>query len=165
MIKSAEPEGEAFNLLVDVLLCRVSGPLRWECRVQLLILQIERNQLMLFRHLFRMLPLMHLWVFQVCLIGRRPRGRPRIGCRDSIFHVAWECLGIPRKSRRMWLGYRGTSGLCMLCVCLYCNSGSTDTQKWEYSNMQMSTPTFTSSKNLLGDYFQCSLHLIEINCS
>lgn len=48
-----------------------------------------------FRHLSRM-SYAHLpeEVFQACPMGRRPWDRPRIRWKESIFRLAWECLGI-----------------------------------------------------------------------
>ena len=81
--------------------------------VEPLLLRIERSQMRWLGHLVRM-PLGHLPgdVFRAHPIGRRPRGRPRTRWRDYVSRLAWERLGVPRKSWRKW-PWTGTSGfLC-----------------------------------------------------
>ncbi|KAI3354568.1 hypothetical protein L3Q82_019072 [Scortum barcoo] len=65
----------------------------------------ERSQLRWLGHLFRMPPgRLPREVFQACPTGRRPRGRPRTRWRDYVSRLAWERLGVPRKSWRKCLG-------------------------------------------------------------
>ncbi|KAI3359235.1 hypothetical protein L3Q82_002753 [Scortum barcoo] len=53
-------------------------------------------------------------VFQACPTGRRPRGRPRTRWRDYVSRLAWERLGIPRKSWRKCLGnHNGSTPLVL----------------------------------------------------
>ncbi|KAK3518448.1 hypothetical protein QTP70_000651 [Hemibagrus guttatus] len=91
-------------------LCRVAGHslrdrvrssvTREELGVELLLLHIERGQLRLLGHLFRMPP-GHLpgEVFGACPMGKRPRGRPRTRWRDYVSQLTWERLRIPPEGR------------------------------------------------------------------
>ncbi|KAI3372494.1 hypothetical protein L3Q82_022695 [Scortum barcoo] len=82
-----------------------SSVTREELGVEPLLLHIERSQLRWLGHLFRMPPgRLPREVFQACPTGRRPRGRPRTRWRDYVSRLAWERLGIPRKSWRKCLG-------------------------------------------------------------
>lgn len=73
--------------------------------VELLHLWIQRSQLRWFEHLERKpsdcLPVA---MYQAWTTGWRPWSRPRICRRDYIWKLAWECLGIFRRSWNVWLG-------------------------------------------------------------
>ncbi|KAK3522957.1 hypothetical protein QTP86_010312 [Hemibagrus guttatus] len=73
-----------------------SSVTREELGVEPLLLRIERGQLRLLGHLFRMPPgRLPGEVFRACPTGKRPRGRPRTRRRDYVFRLAWERLGVP----------------------------------------------------------------------
>lgn len=73
--------------------------------VELLHLLIQRSQLRWFEHLERKpsdcLPVA---MYQAWTTGWRPWSRPRICWKDYIWKLAWECLGIFRRSWNVWLG-------------------------------------------------------------
>ncbi len=108
-----------------------SSVTREDLRVEPLLLDIERSQLRWLGHLFRM-PLGRLpgEVFRKRPTGRRPRGKTQDTLEDYVSRLAWERLGIPRRSRRKCLG-RGKSGH----LCLDCCPRDPSLDKWKKMEM------------------------------
>lgn len=73
--------------------------------VEPLLLHVERSYLRQCRHLTRMsLGQLRLEVYQAHPTSRKPWGRSSRLLTDYISHLARECLGIPRRCWKMWLG-------------------------------------------------------------